>query len=244
VAQEDMPSDKNQDDHDVLRTVIDYLENAIWVADADDCIVLVNTPMQDLADVQASAVRGLDVTSAFPAQSDSRFLHSYKKARQSLKPTAFTASFVSSSGIRKDVDGSLIPRTRNKHYDGMICILRDSEQRLRLITEASAEVIWQLDTTGQVIYVSAAVQQILGYTHQEALRLHFSAFFAVSEAGRAAETFGKAITGEAFQLLKFQGRTKSGTLVPLEVSVSPIEKDGAIAGVQGNSQEYYQAQED
>ena len=111
--------------------------------------------------------------------------------------------------------------------------LRESEERLRLITDASAESIWQLDLGGRVTYVSKAVQDVFGYNMEEAVALGFEKFFLASNVARAREAFAKVVSGERYQLLELLGRRKDGSAVPIEASVLPIIREGEIVGVQG-----------
>lgn len=111
--------------------------------------------------------------------------------------------------------------------------LRESEEKFRLIAETSVEDIWQLDLKGNVTYTSPASEIVFGYTAQEALQLNFAELFPEHELGKAAEAFERAISGEPNQLLEFTAKKKDGSAVPIEVSVVPIKKEGAIVGIQG-----------
>jgi len=48
--------------------------------------------------------------------------------------------------------------------------LRVSEQRLRLLTDSARDVVWTMSPLGEVTYVSPAIQQLRGYTPEEAMR--------------------------------------------------------------------------
>ncbi len=126
-------------------------------------------------------------------------------------------------GVSRDI-------SERKHAENE---LRKSEERFRLIAETSAEDIWQLDRNGKVTYVSPGVRRIFGYTPEEAMGLAFPTFFSESELERAAQAFARALSGQEHQLLEFAGKKKDGSVVPIEVSVTPLIKDHAIVGVQG-----------
>lgn|GEM_PF-3429471 len=111
--------------------------------------------------------------------------------------------------------------------------LLESNERLRSITEASSEGIWQLDLRGRFIYVSKAAENIFGYTPEEALELGFAAFFVDSDLETAKGAFQKAVAGLEYQLLELTGRTKKGEPIPIEVSAMPFRREGKIIGVQG-----------
>lgn len=111
--------------------------------------------------------------------------------------------------------------------------LRESEEKFRLITQASGEIIWQLNLDGKITHVSPAIEKITGYTPEEALTLDFRAFFPETETDRATEAFIKVASGEQYQRLEFVVKRKDGILVPVEISVTPIMKDNKIVGIRG-----------
>ena len=111
--------------------------------------------------------------------------------------------------------------------------LMRSEELYRLIVENTTEDIWQLDLDGRVIFVSQAVERLFGYTVEEALQLDFASFFPDKEQPAARQAFMKALSGADRQLFEFSARRKDGSTLPIEVSVTPIRREGAIIGVQG-----------
>ncbi len=111
--------------------------------------------------------------------------------------------------------------------------LRKSEERLRLISESSAEIMYQLDLSGHIIYISPAVERVYGYTPDEILNLDHTPFFPESEYERVAEAINKTLKGENFQLLEFISKKKDNSFFPVEVSFTPTIKDGHIIGIQG-----------
>lgn len=111
--------------------------------------------------------------------------------------------------------------------------LRESEEKFRLIVENVSDDIWQLDADGRIIYVSPAKEQLFGYISEEALQLAFDAFIAEEEMPRANHAFSKAMEGTRKQILEITGKRKDGSTFPMEITISPIVKDGTVIGVQG-----------
>ncbi len=112
-------------------------------------------------------------------------------------------------------------------------LLRESEERFRVISRASREDIWQLDLAGKVTYASPAVKSVFGYTPEEARHLGFDAFFPAYELPRATEAFTNALSGSELQILDLEGLHKDGSVVPIEVTVTPIVDGNSVTGVQG-----------
>ena len=111
--------------------------------------------------------------------------------------------------------------------------LQESEERFRLLAESSADIIWQVGLDGQVLYASPAAERVFGYRPEEVPTLALERFFAESDLDRAGEAFAEALSGLEYGLLELEALGKDGAVIPIEVSVTPIVKDGAIVGVQG-----------
>ena len=70
--------------------------------------------------------------------------------------------------------------------------MRRSEERFRLLTEESTDVVWLMDYQGRLEYVSAAALRVLGYAPDELLGYGHEALLS-PEARRAARRFFGAL---------------------------------------------------
>jgi PAS domain S-box-containing protein/putative nucleotidyltransferase with HDIG domain len=52
--------------------------------------------------------------------------------------------------------------------------LRESEQKLRLVTDQVTDVIWSMDLEGNFVFVTPSTERMIGYTVEEMLSLNFS----------------------------------------------------------------------
>ena len=109
--------------------------------------------------------------------------------------------------------------------------LRDSETRLRAITDSARDAILMMDPEGMITYWNPAAERILGYTREEAggqnlhnllapqryHATHNAAFRRFVETGR-----GEA-TGKTLELV---ARRKDGEEIPVELSLSAIFMNG------------------
>ncbi|MGB2698018.1 MAG: PAS domain S-box protein, partial [Candidatus Zixiibacteriota bacterium] len=109
----------------------------------------------------------------------------------------------------------------------------ESEQRFRMMAEASPDYIFQTDKYGKTIYCSPAIERILGYTPGERLGRKFSTIISPSELSRAKTLFKKVFAGEIIQNLEINLLHKSGRTVPIEVSVVPISENGEVSSLFG-----------
>ena len=131
--------------------------------------------------------------------------------------------FITRIGVMRDIS------ERKKTEE----ILRESEEKFRLITENSGEGIWQLDLEGKLTFFMAPMQKLFGYSYQELAGRSFHTFFPDSELERVKQVFNRATSGETYQLFEINAKRADGSIIPVEVSVAPAIKGGKIVGAQG-----------
>jgi PAS domain S-box-containing protein len=122
--------------------------------------------------------------------------------------------------------------------------LRLSEERLRLLSETARDVVWTMSVDGRITYVSPVVEQVRGYTAEEAMQQgiedihtpasqevslrYFTQLYADLQAGRPPQTF----RGE------LEYRCKDGSTYWAEVIVRPIlAADGSVLEILGVSRD-------
>lgn len=64
---------------------------------------------------------------------------------------------------------------------------KQAEVKCRLLADNALEMIWMLSLDGRLLYISPAVESIMGYTKQEALRLPLEKFLSPRSALRSRE---------------------------------------------------------
>ena len=225
-----------------LQSIFDATHDAIWIIDDEQCILQCNRMAEEMFGLTAGEMIGRhcwEIVHAtkcpipdcpFPRATDSH-------ERESMELRVDTKWFEVTVDPIYDARGEL---SRAVHIIRDITArrqaeeaLRESEERLRLVTKATSEDIWQLDLEGRVTYASDAVHDIFGYTPEETRELGFDAFFPEKEIPRAREAFLKAASGEKHQILEFDGRKKDGSTIPIEVTVAPLVRNEEVVGVQG-----------
>ncbi|WP_325331539.1 PAS domain S-box protein [Sulfuricella sp.] len=114
--------------------------------------------------------------------------------------------------------------------------LAENEARLREITATLAEAVFVIDTRGYIVFVNPETERLLGWPEGELIGQHAHNKFHYREAdglpipvcncpiSRALDA-GRIYRGETEMFWR-----KDGTHVPVEVSVSPIVREGKMAG--------------
>jgi two-component system sensor kinase FixL len=115
--------------------------------------------------------------------------------------------------------------------------LRESEERLRGITERSFDAILAMDLEGRITFVSFVAERILGYKPEEIKGKSLHTFFAEREIPKAAQAFAEVASGKSMRGLELELLRKDGSSVTVEVNGAPIIKDGKVVGVQATARD-------
>lgn len=117
--------------------------------------------------------------------------------------------------------------------------LRESEMRLRLLTEHSRDVIWTMTLDGQLSYVSPSVERLRGYTPEESYGQAIADMLTppslaqaqlLLENARASAESGQPVTEFCGE---FEQTTRGGGTVWVEMSVSGMYEQGRCVGLVG-----------
>ena len=100
--------------------------------------------------------------------------------------------------------------------------LAESERRYRAITDAAVDVLCEIDEQGKIVFVSASVEELIGYSPEQVTDSHFSLWVPGDYRDRAKKRFNaftaqpieQAITRERLRL-----HTESGGQIVAELSL-------------------------
>ncbi|MEJ2286522.1 MAG: PAS domain S-box protein, partial [Desulfobacterales bacterium] len=96
-------------------------------------------------------------------------------------------------------------------------ILRQSEQRYRLLLESSPDPIVVYDLAGMATYVNPAFEQAFGYTSDELLGKQID-FVPEENWPETKDVIGKMLSGQKIQLFETRRLTKDGKVLDVQIS--------------------------
>ena len=100
--------------------------------------------------------------------------------------------------------------------------LAESERRYRAITDAAVDVLCEIDENGRIIYVSASVEDLMGYSPEQVTGSHFSLWVPTAYRGHAKERFETLASQSierAISLERVRLHTESGEMITAEISI-------------------------
>ncbi|MEW5722754.1 MAG: PAS domain S-box protein [Thermodesulfobacteriota bacterium] len=107
---------------------------------------------------------------------------------------------------------------------------RESEERYRLLMEASPDAVVVYDPQGRVTYINKAFERVYGWTREELLGRTID-FVPPPEKGKTRAALRRAVEGARDIIFETQRLTKSGRLLDVELrSTSVFDRDGWLAG--------------
>lgn len=111
--------------------------------------------------------------------------------------------------------------------------LRKSEEELKTLFERINDVVFQLSPIGIINYVSPRVKELYGYDPEELMGKHLRKITPTQEVPKALNALKDVLAGETINIFEIDQKNSKGKIIPTEVSLTPIEKDGETVGVQG-----------
>ena len=111
--------------------------------------------------------------------------------------------------------------------------LRKSQEKYRDLVENINDVIFALDNTGNVSYVSPAIEKIIGYSPSEVTGRNMMEFIHPDDRAMLADRFKELTILGVLQPYEYRLTGKSGDICWIRSSSRLIVQDGKTIGIQG-----------
>ena len=108
-----------------------------------------------------------------------------------------------------------------------------SEALYRDLVENITEVIYSLDDSGVITYVSPAIEKVLGYSPEQLIGESFDRFILPEDLNRARKNISNLIGGETTRRSEYRAENSSGEVRWMRVSSLPIMDEDRVSGFQG-----------
>ena len=112
--------------------------------------------------------------------------------------------------------------------------LRASEEKYREMMERLPGLVFELDTTGEFVFINKAGREALGYMAEDVLEgMNIVQTIAPEDKERVRANLRHRLSGEAQAGLVYNVLRKDNTTFAVVTATSPIFSDGEVIGIRG-----------
>ncbi len=111
-------------------------------------------------------------------------------------------------------------------------VLRESEEKYRILVENISDVVYEMDSSGVVIYVSPVIEDIMGYDPADIVGKNFIEFIYRDDRSRLMEWFSELRKGIEYPF-EYRFISKSGGIRWIRTNTKPIMEGGDFKGARG-----------
>jgi len=124
-------------------------------------------------------------------------------------------------------------RAYERKQAGRTAQLEAEKRRFEGIAENSFDVIYRIDTAGDLTYVSEAVERVLGYEPDELVGNSFATLVTDGSIPNVLDASDRLLDDETVQGLELAVSHSDGHTVAMEINATVITEDGTVTAVQG-----------
>lgn len=144
----------------------------------------------------------------------------------SRQPDSFSEEEIGFLSVIGQEGGTLISKFETEQE------LRRSEEKFRHIAERSFDIIFILDKTGNIAYISPAVEKVAGFLPEEMCGKPLEAYLAEEERAAAREYFTTLARGGTAGEHIYRLRRRDGGFFYAEMNSTPFLTNGELQGIQ------------
>ncbi|MDP1677505.1 MAG: PAS domain S-box protein [Bacteroidota bacterium] len=230
----------------LLRTIVDLLPDAVFVKDLSGRKMFANKRELELLNVVSeSEILGKTDFDIYPEKDAKLFDEDDRLILQTGMPKMnIEVPFVSRTGESYWLQNSKVPlRDANGNIVGLVCVnhdmterkrvekaLRESEEKYRIITQSTLDIIIIIDKTGKLLFLNDSLEKILGYKIEEVIGKSFVRFVPKNEVPKILFHLNNIFTNKEFSNFITKIYHKDGRLIDVEISGRLVRQGGDDVG--------------
>ena len=134
----------------------------------------------------------------------------------------------------KNKDNIIEPIKKNNVPKQIRIQLQGSEEKYRALINSAQDIIYIHDLNGELLMWNPQANKMTGYSNEEAVNMNISGILTPESLKVAQEkTFLKIKYKKHTPPYELSLRCKNGTIIPIEVTSSPLIIDGKVVAIQG-----------
>lgn len=108
--------------------------------------------------------------------------------------------------------------------------IEEALRRTAAIVESSYDAIWSIDRKGNIVTWNKGAEELFDYSAEEAIGKSVLIIFPSDRTWELEHNLGRLLKGECITDFETIRQSKTGALLDLSLSLSPILKDGIVIG--------------
>lgn len=108
--------------------------------------------------------------------------------------------------------------------------IEEALRRIAAIVESSYDAIWSIDRKGNIVTWNKGAEELFNYSAKEAIGKSVLIIFPLDRTWELEHNLGRLLKGECITDFETIRQSKTGALLDLSLSLSPILKDGIVIG--------------
>jgi len=235
-----------QESENRYRTLVETLQEGLGIVDPEENIVFANPALCDIFGYSSKEIIGMSLRDFVPKEDFQKILRETSRRKKGIS-SRYEVIIKRKDGELRDIRISTAPWMNEKgEFQGTIGVLldmteqkraaaavRESEEKLQTILESANDLVIQLTPTGFVKYLSPNCERLTGYKPEELIGKHMKKTTPPSEVPKTLIALKKALSGEVIRDFVINQIDKNGRIVPTEINITPVRKEGKIIAVQG-----------
>lgn len=240
---------KLQQSESYYKALFTYSAASTLIVDRKGVIVEANPEFLDLTGFSCKEAIGQNIFDYINSGEKDKLL-SYMGLRRvapGSAPTSYQVHFIRKDGQPRTVmvHAGLIPGTEFTiasvvdvtRIEQVTTALHQSEERYREIALQAQEVIWEVDTTGSLLYINPLSMQVLGYSPEEIMGNDCRGFLDPAHGDEYISRIAAILdTGKSIHGMLLSIQKKDGSLAWLKVNMIPVYNgNGVVTGYRGSA---------